>query len=72
MNKQEKETFLRSGGMLLRHNVVKGQHVIEYKTSQKDWSTRLQVNNKNIADDTIDLLAKNHPNKYQKQINNKD
>jgi hypothetical protein len=67
MNKQQKNTFLRKGGTLLRyHCSEKGEHTIQKKTNDCDWFVHLTCTSQEICETIINRLIETHPTKFQK------
>jgi len=67
MNDEQTEEFLKDGGILLKYSYSESKgHLIEKKTIIVDWHIHLIVESKHIAEELIDLLVKNHPDKFQK------
>lgn len=67
MDTEAIQQFLNDGGILLRYTYSESEgHMIEKKTVMVDWHTHLIIESEQIALDLIDLLVKNHPDKFQK------
>lgn len=67
MNVEQTEEFLKDGGILLKYSYSESNgHVIEKKTLNTDWHIHLVIESEQMGLDLINLLVKNHPDKFQK------